>query len=284
MRSAEIGARALEHLLDRFAFAALSEAERQALNFSEESQYLLPLMRAASALKSAKPASRCERMLLEMMDPAFLRYSLQSIFTPSFVPPALYRIYEVLESSRSVIITFNYDRITDRQSSFRVIDVHGQTSPLIADERSRSPTSALEHLFLSPRFDAHLPLPEDERVRGRSQYTCALKALRQANSVVFVGYGFGGGADALSFEDFSKNINHDARVHVLGPRPDSKDLTRQIGYGLRDRRPGFQVWNQSFRWHALCEAILSSLSKRRVRHVAMLIGQELDVLAEHDRR
>jgi hypothetical protein len=57
-----------------------------------------------------------------------------------------------------------------------------------------------------------------------------------------IGYSFGGGHDALSFEDFCAKVNPKARVHVLSPATDNADLVRQVGYGLRGRGSRFRVW------------------------------------------
>src|SRR5436190_106790 len=80
-----------------------------------------------------------------------------------------------------------------------------------------------------------------------------LEAWQTAHAVVLIGFGFGSGQDAISFEDFGRLVPATAPVHVLGPPGDNADLTRQVGHALRGRlRPG--LYAQPFRWRQLAEA------------------------------
>jgi hypothetical protein len=105
-----------------------------------------------------------------------------------------------------------------------------------------------------------------------------LNAWALASSIVFVGYGFGGGADALSFEDFGLTANPTARVHVLCPNPDNVDLSAQVGYALHRK-----VFSQPYRWGSLAKAVLDFLSSIRSSHIRYAIGAEREILFRHDR-
>jgi hypothetical protein len=202
------------------------------------------------------------------------------------VPVALTQIYNVIENCRGVIVTYNYDRITDSaRNRFRVISPHGERSvlfsaPLLQDAVQRI---ALE-LHLPIKNDWWLPVPETTAVQYRPAYQEMLKAWRAASAIAFIGYGFGGGADALSFEDFGFNASKNARIHVLCPYPDNADLCQQIGYALRDRGPRFCVFGHPYRWRSLAEAILEYLQLRRSQHIREAIGAEVEIAFSHDRK
>src|SRR5690606_12952896 len=66
-------------------------------------------------------------------------------------------------------------------------------------------------------LDLVMPGPEDEGVRYRLDYEKMIPYLNRAQAVVFVGYGFGGGDDAVSLEDFGRHTAKHAKVHVLSP-------------------------------------------------------------------
>lgn len=234
----QVASRALEMLRQQSSLPAVSPAEFDSWCESPEWRSLTPMLDLCDSL---------ERVRVRMMGPGLASYFLHAMFTPAEVPSSLYQIYEVLEDRDGVIITFNYDRITDRQSRFRVIAAHGQTSELYADPSSRKRLVDLARDLHRPiPNDWHLLYPEDDHVRSRREYLAALEALGRAQSVVVIGYAFGGGDDALSFEDFCANLNPKARVHVLGPATDNADLVRQVGYGLRGRGSNFRVWPQAF--------------------------------------
>jgi hypothetical protein len=78
-----------------------------------------------------------DRVLAEFLSPGKATFILNEIFAPrGKVPSALLRIYKVLENERGVIVSYNYDRITDGQKRFRVITPHGQRSGLFADSHT----------------------------------------------------------------------------------------------------------------------------------------------------
>jgi hypothetical protein len=226
-----------------------------------------------------------DRILSELLTPGYATFVLNEMFTPrAAVPQALVRIYDVLESERGVIVSYNYDRITDAQNRFTVIAPHGQRSDLLTNPKTRATAKemALE-LHLPIPMDIWLPLPQADVVQERDGYQRTLTAWRRAASIVFIGYGFGGGADAFSFQDFGRNVSPLARIHVLGPRPDNNDLCRQVGHAITGRGPGFRVYGQPFRWRALAEAMLETLDALRVGHVRHLLGKETIVSELHDR-
>jgi hypothetical protein len=114
-------------------------------------------------------------------------------------PAGLPDIYEVLENERGVIVTYNYDRITDHQSRFRVITPHGQRSGLLADARTYNTSKRLAlELDIPIHTDWWLPIPETELVCERTSYQDAWVAWRKAHAIAFIGYGFGSGADMFS--------------------------------------------------------------------------------------
>jgi hypothetical protein len=226
-----------------------------------------------------------DRVLVEFLSPGQANFVLHEVFTPrGEVPTALFKIFDVLESERGVIVSYNYDRITDRQNRFRVIAPHGQRSELLANRRTRDVAKELAlELHLPVSTDWWIPIPEDDPVRVRYEYQEALKAWRQAAAIVFIGYGFGGGADSFSFEDFGANASQSARIHVLNPPADNADLCKQVGSVLKGRGLGFRVYGQPFRWRALAEAILEVLASARTDHIRYAIGREVEIGVLHDR-
>jgi hypothetical protein len=245
-----------------------------------DSLFLAELLRAA-------PRDAWDRVLADMLSPGQASYVLHESFTPRGpVPPALTRIFSVLESEASSIVTYNYDRITDAaRNRFRVIAPHGERSQLLSDPRTREAMRKMAfELHIPVASDWWLPVPETVEVQYRPGYQEMLRAWRSATSIVFVGYGFGRGDDAFSYEDFGRNASKAASVHVLCPRPDNTDLCRQIGYALRGRGPQFHVFGHEYRWRAFAEAILEYLESIQRSHVIAAIGGELEIAFRHDRK
>jgi hypothetical protein len=245
-----------------------------------ECLFLTDLFRAA-------PRGAWDRIAADILTPALASYVLNSVFSPRGpVPPALTRIYSVLENERGVIVTYNYDRITDAaRKRFRVISPHGERSLLGSDPGTRVTVQRIAlDLHIPVKNDWWLPVPETTEVQRRPGYQEMLTAWRTASAIVFIGYGFGGGADAFSFEDFGLNASKAARIHALCPRPDNPDLCRQIGYALRGRGPRFRVFGHPYRWRALAEAMLEYLDSRRRSHIWHAIGAELEIAFRHDRK
>ena len=231
------------------------------------------------------PTSAWDRVLMDVMSPGHASLVLNRVFTPQAeVPVALIEIYDVLEPRAGAIVTFNYDRIAERQRRFRVIAPHGQVSPLVTDPRFLDATLELARTFRMPRIpnDWHLLFPETEATRRRPAYQEAIHAWRNANSVVLIGYGFGSGADAMSFDDFGRCIQVTTRVHVICPPPDNADLTKQVSYGLRGRLRGGGAYAQPFKWHPLAEAILRVVRGERKQHVSVAVGREREIVRLHD--
>lgn len=131
--------------------------------------------------------------------------------------------------------------------------------------------------------DWWLPVPETVEVQYRSAYQEMLSTWRTARSIGFVGYGFGGGADHISYEDFGRNAALAARVHILCPGRDNADLCKQVGYALRGRGPGFHVFGHPYSWRSLAEALLGYLRSVRLSHISGAIGAELEIAFRHDR-
>jgi hypothetical protein len=222
----------------------------------------------------------------EALSPAQASVVWNEVFTPrNDVPRALIDIYAVLECRGGHIVCYNYDRIVEGQRRFPVISPHGRRPSLLANPRSREAVRRLAWEAHVPiPTDWHLLFPEDDRVYARSEYQKAVAIWRAARSVVFVGYSFGGGADGLSFREFAENLNPGARVHVLCPPPDNKDLCKQIGWALRGRPRGFRVFGQPFRWRAFAEAVLQLLRKTGRTRIDELLALEPELLREHDGR
>lgn len=224
-----------------------------------------------------------DRILSQFLSPGQANFVLHDMFTPrGEIPPVLYQIYGVFENARGVIVSYNYDRITDHQKHFRVIAPHGQRSNLLSTPRTRDTAKELAFTFGVPvSTDWWLPVTENEQVRIRHEYQEALKVWRSARTIVFIGYGFGGGADLFSFEDFGANAAPSARIHVLNPDP---DLSSQVGYALKGRGPGFRVWRQPFRWRPFAEAVLAVLNSVRAKHIRHAVGREPEIGLAHDKR
>jgi hypothetical protein len=124
----------------------------------------------------------------------------------------------------------------------------GERSELFLDPRTQAEMRKMTlELHLPFRNDWWLPIPETVEVQTRPAYQETLNAWRCASTIVFIGYGFGGGDDAFSYEDFGRNAALSARVHVLCPLLDNRDLCKQIGYALRGRGPRFRVFGQPYR-------------------------------------
>jgi hypothetical protein len=273
---------------------AMAELVREVLDAGRDVSRLAPrLIRQVTdhpevifvaELMQNAPRDALDRVISDI-SPFQATLALSEAFRPRAVPQQLVRIYEVIENANGVIISYNYDRITERQKRFRVIHPHGQRPVLASRDDDREALVRIAHQVHSPiRTDWWLPVPETAEVQLRSEYQEMLLAWRGASSVAFVGYGFGGGADGVSYEDFGRNVGNTARVHVLCPRPDNADLCRQVGYVLRDRGPRFRVFGQDFRWHSLAEAVLTVLTETGGTHVRQLLGREVEVIARHDAR
>ena len=72
-----------------------------------------------------------DNRLEPFLSPGQATFVLGAVFTPRRdVPRALIRIYDALENRKGVIVSYNYDRITDQQSRFPVIAPHGQRARL----------------------------------------------------------------------------------------------------------------------------------------------------------
>jgi hypothetical protein len=277
----EIAEIAWKMLQSQSNFQVLTTAEHQRLAEHPEVSFLTKLLREV-------PHDAWDRLLddyVDLISPGQASLILNDIFTPGCqVPTALVEIYNVLESRDGVLITYNYDRIADHQNNFPVIAPHGKTSASLLDARVGDITRRMAAEFhIAVSTDWHLPVPEDDRVRQRVSYRCMLSAWRHARSIVFIGYGFGSGADAISFQDFGENVAPDTRVHVLCPPPDNADLCRQVGSSLRGRNRGFRIYGHPFRWQAFAEAMLTVLGRIGARHVAAIIGREVEIGIHHDR-
>lgn len=207
---------------------------------------------------------------------------LNEVFTPrGEVPSELSDIYDVLESHNGTLIPYNYDRVEGRRSLFRVIAPHGQRSefsePAIWHDVVRI---AYQSGRLIPT-DLHPPVPEHEGVRDRPAYQQMLHAWALANAIVLVGYGFGGGDDALSFEDFGRVVRPTTAVHVVNP--DTREVCKQVGYPLRWRGRSGRIVGHNFKWRELAAAILAVLDRLRATHVFHAIGHEQEICDLHNR-
>ncbi len=281
MTPREITSIACKMLQAQGSFQVLSLDERKQLARYPEVQFLARLLQA-------NPPGSWDRLVHEFLyhlSPGQAIIILNDIFSPQGeIPPALVRIYDVIENTAGVIVSFNYDGIDELQSRFSVIAPHGRRPKLLSDPVVGSRVRRLlENSGLIVPTDWHLPVAEEEIVRDRPDYQKMLQAWRRSHTIVFIGYAFGGGADALSFEDFGQNTNLASRVHVLCPRPDNTDLCRQIGYVLQGRRRGFRIFGQPFRWKAFAEAVLEVLGAIRAGHIRFAIGKEAEIAMAHDR-
>jgi hypothetical protein len=229
--------------------------------------------------------NKWDRVLDDFRSPGQATFVLNRAFTPRRpIPPALVNIYNVLENERGVIVSYNYDRVTDGQARFPIIAPHGQRSTL-TDPPTFATVRKLAIEFDVPiQNDWWLPVPETELIRARRSYQEALLAWRSAAAIVFIGYGFGAGNDAFSFADFGRYASASARIHVLNPRPENADLCRQVGHTLRNRKPGFRVYGHPLSWLAFADAVLEELGILHANHIRMAIGREAEIGARHDRK
>lgn len=260
--------------------ALLPRRLRDQVTDHPDSLFMAELLRAA-------PRDAWDRVLADTLSPGQASYVLHASFTPrGAVPQALTQIFSVLESEAGTIVTYNYDRITDAaRSRFRVVAPHGERSQLMSDPRTREAMRKMAfELHVPIASDWWLPVPETVEVQQRPAYQEMTRAWRTARSIVFIGYGFGRGDDAISYEDFGLNASTDASVHVLCPRPDNADLCKQIGYALRGRGPKFRVFGHPYRWRSFAEAVLEYLESVGRFHVAAAIGAELEIAFRHDRK
>jgi hypothetical protein len=253
---------------------------RHQVDDNPDALFLVELLRDA-------PRDAWDRMLAETISPSQASYILHETFTPRHpVPRALTRIFEVIEPTDGTIVSFNYDRVTDAvRSRFRVIAPHGERSSLLSDPSTRDAVRKMAiELHIPPRSDWWLPVPETVEIQQRPAYQQMVAAWRLARSIIFIGYGFGGGDDALSFEDFGRESSKTARTHVLCPNPDNRDLCKQVGYALRGRGPRFRVFGHPYRWRSFAEAVLEYLTSRNSQHISAAIGAELEITFRHDRK
>lgn len=256
--------------------------ERQQRHLAENPEVL-----ALTNLLREIPPDAWDRFLADLpaLTPSQATVIWSDVFTPrGEIPRALVDIYRVLENQNGVVVSYNYDGIADRQDRFPVITPHGRRPAVLTDPRVREQVRKVAwELHVSIATDWHLPVPEDESVRMRRDYQNTLVAWRLARCIMFIGYGFGGGDDGVSFDDFGRNALG-CRVHVLCPHPENRDLRRQVGYALRDRGPRFRVFGQPFRWRSFAEATLALLAQSGFDHVRHAIGREADLCALHDER
>jgi len=198
------------------------------------------------------------------------------------VPRELSDIYKVLESEDGTLITYNYDRVEGSDSGFRVIAPHGQRSKFSLDPHVWADAQRIALQTGRPiPTDIHLPEPEHEGVRQRPAYEQMVKAWWAARCVVLIGYAFGAGDDELSFDDFGRTIGPKTAVHVVNP--DVREVTKQVGYGLKGRGRNGGVIGHNFRWQALAAAILNVLDRIPAAHVRAAIGREPEICELHDR-
>jgi hypothetical protein len=275
MRPEEIGKLAIKFLRSEGNQALSSTEREQAL--TSEVQFLVIALRQV-------PKGAWDRVLVDMMTPGQASYLMHSIFNPadSKVPPALYEVYRCFEARDGVIVSYNYDPIATKQKRFPVIFPHGTLSPLFTDRRVAETTIRMAREFHQPiPNDWYMPVPEVDAIRGRQGYADAVEAWSRAKSIVFVGYGFGSGADEISFQDFGRVVSPLAPVHVLCPPPDNADLVRQVGHTLRGRGKSL-LYGQPFRWNHLAESIIWLLEYMDKTSVRDLVGWEALVARAHD--
>ena len=277
MTAKEVARLAWKMLQSQSNYLALSASERETLAKHPEMLYLRGLLKTV-------PTGAWDRFLADLLSPGHASLILNDIFTPpELVPAALVEIYNVLENDKGVIVSYNYDRIAEGQSRFRVVTPHGQRSALLTDSQfGNSMREMASEMHIPIPNDWHLPVPENEQIRLRSAYQDMLSAWRSARTVVFVGYGFGAGADAISFQDFGANVAQSARIHVLCPSTGNADLCKQIGSALRGRSAGFRVYGQPFGWRTFAEAVLCVLRIIPATHIRFAIGKEIEIATLHD--
>jgi hypothetical protein len=221
----------------------------------------------------------------ELLSPSHANLIWHDVFSPPpTVPTSLVNIFDVLEHRDGLIVSYNYDQIAERQRRFPVLSPHGKRPSALSDPVTREAIRQMAWDTQKPfPTDWHLILPEDDSVRARVDYRLAVQGWTKARSVVFVGYSFGGGADALSFADFAAHLRLGARVHVLCPQPDNADLCKQIAWALQGRPKRFRVHGQRLRWRAFSEAVLQLLREISSSTIRALCGREAEILARHDK-
>jgi hypothetical protein len=122
MTAKEIARLAWKMLQSESNYLALSASERETLAKHPEMHYLRDLL-------TTVPMGAWDRFLADLLSPGQASLILNDIFTPpELVPAAFVEIYSVLENDKGVIVSYNYDRIAESQSRFRVITPHGQRS------------------------------------------------------------------------------------------------------------------------------------------------------------
>ena len=109
------------------AVPALTSERRRIADESPEIQFLVPLLREM-------PLSAWNRFLLDNLGKARAILTCSDIFSPrQQIPPALVKIYDVIENAGGVIVSFNYDGIDQQQCRFPVIHPHGRRPEGLVD-------------------------------------------------------------------------------------------------------------------------------------------------------
>jgi hypothetical protein len=267
----------------------LLQSQRSFLVLSQEDQRMLAAHPEVGYLKHVLGANSTnwkDRLIVNAMTPSRAVLTLNDVFSPQVtVPRALTRIYDFFDPRDGTIVSYNYDGIADQQSRFPVIAPHGRRPSLLADPGYASVLRDLADMVMfAPPTDWYLPVPEKPVVRQRSGYQEMLRAWRTARTIVFVGYGFGGGADALSLEDFGEALTPRARVHVLCPPSSNAELCERIGRALGTSPRERRVFGQPVGWKHFAEGFLEVLDGAGASHVRLAIGREAEILQAHDRR
>jgi hypothetical protein len=274
MRPDEIARLAIKLLRASGSFQALSTEEQDQAK-TPEVLYLVSILQPIQS-------GAWDRVITDMMSGGQASYILNTVFTPEDVPQELVQVYRCFERSGGKIVSYNYDPIATKQDRFPVIFPHGRTSPLFTDPRARATTITVAREFHQPiANDWHLPVPETDGIRERRGYRETVEAWMAAKSIILVGFGFGSGADGISFEDFGQAVSPVTPVHVLCPRPDNADLCKQVGYGLRGREQPL-IYSQPFSWRAFATAILWLLECFDRTSIGYLVGWEALVARAHD--
>lgn len=213
---------------------------------------------------------------------------LQELFTPREIPPELRNIYHTFNSQNGFVVTYNYDRLVDETSGFTIIAPHGQRAKLIEDPKAWEQAKRAAYNFnITIPPDIHLPIPENNAVANRPDFDLMIQAWRAASCVVLIGYGFGSGADAISYHEFGSAIRPGTRVHVIAPAPDNTDLVKQIEYALRGRHRYERVTGHPFRWRPLAASILKVLEntpqRRWPNRVRFASQYASEIVSIHDR-
>ncbi len=278
MSTPEITAIAWKLLQAKRSIEVLSTEERRLFARNPEVRFLVETLQT-------RPTGSWDRVVLGALTPGRAVVTLTDVFSPvREVPPALFKIYNVIENQGGALVSYNYDGIHERQSRFRVIAPHGRRPDLLLDPLYGPEVRAVATEFrIDIPTDWYLPVPETDLVRSRPAYQDMLAAWACAHTIIFVGYAFGRGADSISFEDFGRTANRRARIHVLCPPPDSADLCRQVGYAVRGRGRDFRVFGHPFRWRQFSEGVLRVVEKYGATHIREAIGRESEIVLEHDR-